>query len=94
MLRKIKQAAHSSIPFTNPNFCRQSTYWWNAQLSHLRLPKVSFCILQNKKRNAIFKREVKITNRNAFIEFTEDINDRTTSEILWEKVFSTGMSLQ
>ncbi|XP_039951851.1 uncharacterized protein LOC120769062 [Bactrocera tryoni] len=39
-----------------------------------------------KRANAIFKREVKTSKRDAFATFTKDINCNTPSKVLWNKV--------
>lgn len=96
MTKAIRTAANLCIPQSS-NRGRKHVPWWNSDLSILRREKMAawhsfrrhptqLNLLEYKKRNAIFRREMKQQKKSSFENFAKTININTSPQELWSKV--------
>lgn len=90
-------SAHKNIPQTSPNKFNHKVPWWNTTLNELRLKKNkawrilkrhinSENIINYKRANAIFRRQLKISKTESTKEFTSTINPSTPTAKTWANI--------
>lgn len=95
--KSIKSAANIAIPQSNITPLKTYSAWWNKDLSALRTKKQNLWhayksspsipnLIEYKKVNALFKRNVKIAKKNSIANFTADINPSSTPKKVWSKI--------
>lgn len=93
----ILQSANQSIPHYIPKRGNTSVPWWNRKLELLKKERnrlwnilkrhiTNDNIINFKKANAKFKREVKISKRESIHKFTSEIQPGTSTGKLWSNI--------
>lgn len=89
----ILKSAHLSIP-KSAQITSKRVPWWNKELEDLRKSKnnawhtlkrniSSETIIDFRKKNALFRRTLKVSKRQSISAFTEEINPNTPIQKIW-----------
>lgn len=97
ILKAIRGAANKSMPRTRTQNAGKRLPWWNSVIAELRHSKQQAWhrykrnlnnenLMEYKKANALFRKEVKASKRASFEKFTGEINPLSSSKKVWRGI--------